>query len=412
VCRPACANAVEVVDFMEARRLMVIVSGALSAIVKKGEITPHYFNPGELFEEVHIVMTNDDRVNPEDLRKTVGKARLCLHNVPLDSRLFARALRYCPWFLKRWADAGVRLARRIKPDMIRCHENTFNGFMAARIKQELGVPIVISLHGNPDLDLRGPVARTIGEKTRSWAHKAVERPGLRVSDHFIAVYASILPYLRRNRVGHYSLIYNAVGYGAEPKRDYKLHEPARCLCVGRQQSLFKDPTHIVEAFAELPDAELTLIGTGNLHRPLRELAGRLKCDARCKFVQALANEQVLTVMHDSDIYVFNQISQGISKTIIEAALTGLPIVVNRRPSEARDELDADWLIQVDDTKEGYLEAMRRLIHDQKAREQLGRRAYGHARENWRPEQMEEKVVEVYLQVMRNAGTTGAPVNRR
>jgi hypothetical protein len=39
-------------------RLMVIISDKLPDLVKKGEITPRYYNPAELFDEVHIVATN------------------------------------------------------------------------------------------------------------------------------------------------------------------------------------------------------------------------------------------------------------------------------------------------------------------------------------------------------------------
>lgn len=378
---------------------MVIIPDELSAIVKKGEITQRYYNPGELFDEVHIVMTNDDKVNPVDLQETVGRARLHLHNIPREGRLFFKTLGFTSWLLNRWAQAGVELAKQVRPDLIRCHENSFNGFMAARIKQKLGVPLVISLHGNPDIDLRGPVARTVSDKVYSCAHRRVEEPGLKLADHFIAVYRPILPYLRRNRVRHYSLIYNAVGYGTVPKHDYRIHTPVRFLCVGRQQSLFKDPTHIVEALAKLENAELTLVGAGNLHNRLMGLVRRLECDNRCRFIPALANQKVLAMMREVDIYVFNQISLGVSKTIIEAALTGLPIIVNRRPRGASDELDSDWLVQVEDTKSGYLNAMRRLADDQEEREQLGHRAYEYACNHWAPEKMEAKVVEVYRQLI-------------
>jgi glycosyltransferase involved in cell wall biosynthesis len=379
---------------------MVIISDRLSAIVKKGEITPRYYNPGDLFEEVHIVMTNDDRVNLKDARNSVGRAKLFTYNTPLKRGLFLRTLGYRSWFLNRWAEAGVELAKKVKPDMIRCYGNTFNAFMAVRIKQQLGVPLVISLHGNPDVDLRGPVARTLAEKIQSCAHRRVEAPGLKLADHFIAVYGPILPYLRRNGVAHYSLVYNAVGYGSVAKRDYHAHSPIRFACVGRQQSLFKNPTRIVEAIAQLENAELIMIGTGDLHDRLIELARTLKCQKRCRFIPALANERVLAMMRKADIYVFNQISAGVSKTIIEAALTGLPIILNRR--DVKDELDNDWLIQVEDTKAGYLNAMRRLASNQEERERLGRKARAYARTHWAPEEMESKVVEVYRQVIQKS----------
>ena len=56
--------------------LLVIISDALSDLVKKGEITERYYNPGNLFDEVHILMTVTDKVKIEDVQKTAGTAKL------------------------------------------------------------------------------------------------------------------------------------------------------------------------------------------------------------------------------------------------------------------------------------------------------------------------------------------------
>jgi len=45
----------------EFRKLMVLYPEALSSIIEKSEITERYFNPGNLFEEFHIVLTSDDQ---------------------------------------------------------------------------------------------------------------------------------------------------------------------------------------------------------------------------------------------------------------------------------------------------------------------------------------------------------------
>lgn len=379
---------------------MVIVGDRLSDLVKKGEVVPRYYNPGGLFEEVHVVATNNDTLNPSQIQEMVGEARPFFHNLPLGQHLFLKTAGYQPLLLNRWAEKGVRLAQEIKPDLIRCFENSFNAFAAIRIKLKLGIPVVISLHGNPDIDLRGPMANTIRRRLTAWSHKAVERPALRHADFFIAVYQPIVPYLVGNGVGKYSVVYNAVGYGTKPKDDYRLHKPPHLLCVGRQESFFKKPTHIVEALSELPRVELVLVGTGDLHEDLKQLALDLGCADRCKFIPALPNKHVLAAMQDADIYVFNQISLGISKTVIEAALSGLPIIVNKRPSEAHDELDGEWLVQVEDSKEGYLDAMRRLVSRPEERQRLGRKAYAYAQEHWDPHRMEAEVARIYTSLMR------------
>lgn len=387
---------------------MVIISDKLTDLVKKGEITPRYYNPTELFDEVHIVATNRATVEPEQIQKTVGKARLYLHYLPIDRRVFAVGLiGICPppLFLTKWMKAGVQLAKSIQPDLIRCYANDFNALLAAQIKKELGIPFIVSLHNNPNTDFRGG-REILSFRGRLYAssHYMVERPALKSADHFIAVYSPIVPYLEGNNVKDYSVIYNAVGYGAKHKDDYAGSKPVRFICVGRQKAHHKDPTHIIEALSELQEAQLTLIGTGKLHPELENLAKVLGCENRCNFIPELPNERVMAEMARADVFVFNQLYLGISKAIIEAALTGLPIIVNT--TSGSDELatgDGDWLIRVNDSKEGYLGAMRRLM-DQKERELLGRRAYAHACDNWAPEQMESKIAQLYLKVIDNSRT--------
>lgn len=379
---------------------MVIISDKLTDLVKKGEITPRYYNPTELFDEVHIVATNRETVEPEQIQKTVGKARLYVHYLPIDRRLFVVGLiGICPppLFLTKWIKGGVQLAKGIQPDLIRCYANDFNALMAAQIKKELGTPFIVSLHNNPDTDFRGG-REVVSLRGRLYAasHYLVERPALRSADHFIAVYAPIVPYLEGNHVKDYSVIYNAVGYGAKPKGDYVGSKPMRFICVGRQKAHHKDPTQIIEAVSELQEAQLTLIGTGELHSELENLARVRGCEDRCKFIPELPNERVMAEMARADVFVFNQLYLGISKAIIEAALTGLPIIVNT--PAGTDELEGEWLIRVDDSKDGYLKAMKRLMN-QEQRELFGRRAYAHARANWDPEHLEAKVAQLYLDVI-------------
>ena len=48
-------------------RLLVIIPDRLSLLVRKGEVTSRYYNPGNLFRHVDILMTNDDRPDPDAL---------------------------------------------------------------------------------------------------------------------------------------------------------------------------------------------------------------------------------------------------------------------------------------------------------------------------------------------------------
>src|SRR5579872_1291489 len=132
-------------------KLLVMIPDRISDILVKGEYQPRYYNPGEVFDEVHILSTTVDNPDRAALQRTVGSAKLHLHYYPEDPALinswpgiFRRRA------LDRWAQGGVEIARRIGADLIRCHSADWNSFLASRIKRALGTPYVVSLHINPD----------------------------------------------------------------------------------------------------------------------------------------------------------------------------------------------------------------------------------------------------------------------
>src|SRR5215831_19214943 len=247
-------------------RLLVCVPDRITDILVKGEYQPNYYNPGEVFDEVHILMTNDDRPDLRALQRTVGRAKLHTHNWPDDLTLPAMKNAWlAPFRLRSWAKGGVEIARKIAPDLIRCHGADWNTYLASRVKAELGIPYLVSLHINPDVN---PVRRIKdGELTREQRrHNAfydhMERVALRNAALVMPVYKPILPYLARLGVKRVEVCYNVLnGRHLRQKRDYQLHQPARIISVGR---IFddKDPTHIIEAVAGLGNSHLTIVGDG------------------------------------------------------------------------------------------------------------------------------------------------------
>jgi glycosyltransferase involved in cell wall biosynthesis len=391
---------------MTSGRLLVTIGDRLSEMVAKGEITARYYNPGDLFAEIHILMSNDDRVDLDAVRATAGRATLHLHNLPTRRDVFFRSLGWRPKLLRRWAAPAVALAREVRPDLIRCHDNRLNAYAATCIKRALGIPYILSMHRNPDVEsLRGRYARTWGEKLRGYAIEAVEIAALREADYVLAVYQPIVPYLRKHGIENYEVVYNAVGDDYRPKASYAIDKRrVRLISVGLQDRRVKDPTPIVEAVLDMPNVSLLLIGDGELHDALVARVAAGGAGDRIRLVRSLPNSMVLEEMSRADIYVFATGARELSKTCIEAALTGLPVVVNDQRGSPAPELLEGHFIVVDGTREGYRTALARLIDDDAYRERVGRLAAAHAREHWAPARMEARVVEIYRQVLARAGT--------
>lgn len=383
----------------EPARLMVIVPDRLTDLVRKGEITERYYNPGNLFDEVHLVVTNDDRPDPQALAKTIGGARLVLHNLPAGRDLFLRTLGWRPWLLKGWASAAVDLARGLRPRLVRCHGALLNAFAAHRIKADLGIPYVVSMHTNPDADMRG-MASGFKERLFGWAARDIERVALRDADLVMPVYRDIVPYLERLGVTRYEVCYNALNPGhLGIKSDYRLHDPVRVVSVGRQ-TVGKNPENLVRAIGGLRGMHLTLIGDGDIHGRLREVAAEAGVSDRVEFIASLPNDELCARLPGFDIFAAHNDYWGVPKAVLEPLIAGLPVVVNRRRGGPISELTDDICMLVEDTPAGWRDALARLAADEPLRADLGRRAAARARTVWSPAVTEAKFVEVYRRYAR------------
>lgn len=382
------------------KKILIISADYISSWVKKGEVVPRYYNPGNLFDEVHIMMTNDDKPDPELVQPMVGDAKLFLYNHPEPPYFLKRTLGWRPWLMGKWAQSVINLSKKIQPDLIRCYGLHLNTFLGVTIKESLGVACITSLHGNPDVDyLRGRLARTWKDKVLGLLQEKLEKYCLKRLDHTIAVYSPIESYLKSNCVKNYSVIHNVVGINAERKKNYEIDNPLKLLCVGRQTILQKDPTSIIYAVSSLENVHLTLVGRGDLHEYLQKLVDKLGCRHRVTFIKNMDNSEVLQMMCQSDIYVYHSINYEISKTCIEAALVGLPIILNNRNnSPAKEICDAGFYL-VDDNPESYNKAILDLCNDHQKRMQIAKKSSMYAREHWAPDVTELKLFNLHKQYL-------------
>lgn len=393
-------------------KLLVLIPDRISDILKKGEYQPRYYNPGEVFDEVHILSTTEDSPDLAALQRTVGSARLFLH-YHHDNPLLTN---YRPEFvrtqgLRRWARGGVEIARRINPDLIRCHGADWNTYLASRIKRALGIPYVVSLHINPDVN---PVRRVLGpglsraQLRHNRFFEYLEGEGLRHADLVMPVYKPILSYLARHGVRNVEVCYNVLNMNyLRRKTNYTLNNPVRIICVGRLLDE-KDPSPIIRAIADISNVELLIVGDGPKRPALEALAAQLGVVNRVRFTPAIANDELCRMLPEFDLFAVHTEYWELNKSVLEALLTGLPVVINRRHGEPVPELaDADIVRMVDNSADSYREALFELLSDDVLRRSLGERAYTHAQENWGPARTEAVYANIYRRYLARAAIDAA-----
>jgi glycosyltransferase involved in cell wall biosynthesis len=306
--------------------------------------------------------------------------------------LFMRSAGWRPQLMNGWAEGAVRLAREISPGLVRSYGAAVNAFAGYRVARALGLPHVVSLHMNP-AEMRGMTGSRMEWLHRN-ASRAMEEEVLRTATLVLPVYQGLVPYLESIGCHNYQVSYNALnGARLVPKTDYAAHDLLKILCVGRQVT-GKNPEMILRAVAVAPHAHLTLVGDGALHDRLREIARELGAESKTTFISSMPNDQLCAVLRDFDVFMAQCDSDGIPKAVMEPMLVGLPVVVNRRTPTPVAELPGDVCMLVDDTAEGYAEAIRLLGSDEARRTRLGKAASSYANARWSPTAAEERLASV------------------
>jgi len=383
------------------KKLLLILSDYISSWIYKGEVIERYYNPGNLFDEVHILFTNDDKPDVSFLQPMVGDAKIFIYNYPEPPGFLKKTLGWQPFLMKKWANGAIEIAQRIKPDLIRCHGLFLNTFLAVEIKKKMQVPVITSLHGNPDVDyLRGRLARTWKDKIIGQCHGVIERYCLKYIDHVIAVYSPIVSYLEKHLVKSFSVIHNVVAINAPIKKNYNFDSNnVNLICVGRQTVLQKDPSNIIRALASLNKVNLTIIGDGDLHQGLIELANGLGVADRVKFIKNIDNKSILSLMQKSDFFIYHSINYEISKGCIEAALIGLPVILNDRNGNPANELVDSGFVLVKDDPNAYASALTEMINDDNLRKNTATSSHEYALKHWSPNVAEGKIVDLYKEYL-------------
>lgn len=373
-------------------KLLVILNYPVSDLLKKGEYIDGYYNPGDVFDEIHILLTVKDEVDQEKMQYTGGRAKVFVHSIPAPS--MKKSLGWQPALLRSWVAQCVSFVKEISPNLMRVHNSFIQGYLASEIKRKLGIPYVVSLHGVWDRDDLGTFIHKIIRLFRI----KLEKISLKNADAVIAVYSPVVRYARDYGAKNIHVIYNAVAAHDMPKKtSYALSTPPKLITINRMNRE-KNPENIIRAVKHI-DCRYVLVGDGPNRPHLESLVKELNVEKKVEFIPSMPNNELLEMLAGCDILVSHCDYWGISKSLIESALLGLPIVLNRHPVEPIADLEGGWVSLCDNTPESYKNAIQSLLLDETKRKKQGLSAFEHAHESFDPEKLNRKVADIYRELM-------------
>lgn len=270
--------------------------------------------------------------------------------------------------LAGWPAALVArmLIARHRPDLVLAEF----GFHAVRVMEatyDLGVPLVVHFRGS-DLSaegklgvLKGRYRRLIGGaaglicKSRPMARTL---QGLGASPERILITAS----------GANAELF----HGGDPGNAAPV-----CLAVGRFVAK-KGPLHTIRAFALQPHGVLWMVGEGPLLSEAKVLVDRLEIADRVLFLGSLSQGDVAVLMRRVRVFVQHSLvaadgdSEGNPVAVMEAQLSGLPVVATRHAGIPEVVLDGETGLLVDEGDVvGMGAAIAHLLQDPESCAQFG-----------------------------------------
>ncbi|MDR1323699.1 MAG: glycosyltransferase [Candidatus Margulisbacteria bacterium] len=185
------------------------------------------------------------------------------------------------------------------------------------------------------------------------------------------------------------------------RKTMKKPERVSVLFVGRLV-YYKGCAVLLDAFSQVQNAELTIVGAGNLEKSLQKQAEKLGISKKVHFAGTLSDARLSSVFQNCDIFVLPSVekTEAFGLVQIEAMAYGKPVINTSLPSGVPYvSLDGVSGLTVPPKDVSALaRALQKLIDDDKLRCRLGQGAYRLAHARYTMRQMLAGVMAVYQEL--------------
>ncbi len=373
-------------------KLCVFPNDPLKAYYEKGEIKERYFNPKNLFDEIHVISLFDEEIDEELVKTVAGNANFKIHTTGKVNLLNKNKKK----------NEIIKLIKKINPDVLRSFNPLLQGWIAAQIKQELKIPLIISLHGDYDRDLRYQTRKKHDYKNflkLQITKYTLEKFSLSNSDEVIIIYEFIRDYAKKMGAKNINLIYNRIDlskFSPTTKPKFKDTKPV-IICVGR---LIKEKNQecLIHAIKEL-DVKLLLIGNGVEYQNLKNLVSKLKIEDKVQFETSISHEKIQSYYASANIFALPIKYGGFAIPVLEAAASGIPVILPKHKFDPNPDLIKDFAFLIENNPENFKNAIEQVLSNEKLREDLIKKGLT-VTEKIKSDIMEENEKLLYLKLLK------------
>jgi len=373
-------------------KLCVFPNDPIRAYYKKGEIKERYFNPQNIFNEIHVISFLDIDVEEQKVQSIAGKANLKIHSVGKISLLN----KY------RKKNQILKLIDKIKPDIIRSYNALLEGWIAAYCSNKLNIPFFVSLHVEYN-EKRNFIKMKNYKKylALQYYKKNIEPFTLKSADKITIVYKIIEPYVLDIVGIKPQILYNRINLEKfqNGKKINNFDKPL-ILSVGRLTAR-KNHDCLIKAVKDL-DVYLQIIGDGEEFKNLSNLVKELEIENKVIFTKSVKNEKIQDYYKSADLFVsvFNPKIEGLPIPVLEAMASGLPTIISKPIKGLSDGLE-DSVVFSDIKSHTLTQEIKKILYNDSLSKSLSEKAIKKSKE-FDGKKMEMKEAEIYQELVKGS----------
>ena len=370
-------------------KLCIFPNDPLKAYFEKGEIKDRYYNPNNIFDEIHFITLVDKDIEVEKIQKIAGTAKVTIHavgKINIKNR-------------KKHLESIIDLCKKINPDVIRAFNPLIEGWLAANCARAINKPLLISLHTQYDYNRK--LAKNNFKKylALKYSEKFIEPFVLNSADKIIVVYKIIQSYVKKHSSKNSEILHNKVDCNRffSGKQIEKLSQPM-ILSVGNLISV-KNHKILIKSMKNI-DAHLLIIGNGELFFDLNQLIIESGLQNKVTIKKSVPHNQIQDYYKSAKIFAlaYNTEVESLPMPVIEAMAAGLPVVIPF-PKEGFSEGLEEIAVFSENDEKSFSENFQKLLNNEELRKKYSNQSLNKSKE-FDSEIIEKREAEIYLELQR------------
>lgn len=300
-----------------------------------------------------------------------------------------------------------RMLQDYRPDVVHTHSSKA-GILGRRAAFSIGIPCVHSIHG---------AAFHFGQPAvLHGAYKLAERIAEPWCQHFITVCDAMTRQYLAARIGNpdkYTTIYSGMDVDRflQPNRDpsslrTELGFSPDDVVVGKIARLFplKGHEYLLAAMPQIvrkvPNVRFLLIGDGILREDFTSRINALGLSEHVVFAGLVPPAEVADYIHAMDILAHTSVWEGLARVLPQALIAGKPVVSFDNDGAPEVCIDGETgRLVTSRSVEGLVTALASLAQNPEQRRKMGQNGRERFVNQFRHENMTERVREVYQRVL-------------